>query len=174
MRIHGTLKKWNDERGFGFIESPQDAEEIFVHISAFPVDGVRPRAGEIVSFERRKDSEGRVRAENIIRPGSRPSKSARIAPKVNGGSFVRYVLTAIIAITAGLALFKKYVPYTSSPDDVSSRPANSAKTTFRCDSRTHCSQMTSCAEARYFLRNCPGTKMDGNNDGEPCERQWCN
>ncbi|WP_416244286.1 excalibur calcium-binding domain-containing protein [Azospira sp. APE16] len=33
--------------------------------------------------------------------------------------------------------------------------------------------MTSCAEATYFLRNCPGVKMDGNNDGIPCEMQWC-
>ena len=46
--------------------------------------------------------------------------------------------------------------------------------TFQCDGRTHCSQMRSCAEAEYFLRNCPNTQMDGNNDGEPCERQWCN
>ncbi|WP_332309787.1 excalibur calcium-binding domain-containing protein [Methyloversatilis universalis] len=44
---------------------------------------------------------------------------------------------------------------------------------FKCDGRTHCSQMTSCAEATYFLRNCPGTQMDGNNDGVPCEKQWC-
>jgi hypothetical protein len=33
--------------------------------------------------------------------------------------------------------------------------------------------MTSCAEAKFFLNNCPGTKMDGNNDGIPCEQQWC-
>ena len=45
---------------------------------------------------------------------------------------------------------------------------------FKCDGRTYCSQMTSCAEATYFLQNCPGTKMDGNNDGVPCEKQWCN
>ncbi len=44
---------------------------------------------------------------------------------------------------------------------------------FRCDGRTHCSQMTSCSEAKFFLANCPGTKMDGNNDGVPCEQQWC-
>jgi hypothetical protein len=44
---------------------------------------------------------------------------------------------------------------------------------FKCDGRTYCSQMTSCAEATYFLQNCPGTKMDGNNDGIPCEKQWC-
>ncbi len=44
---------------------------------------------------------------------------------------------------------------------------------YRCDGRTHCSQMTSCAEATYFLKNCPGVKMDGDNDGIPCEEQWC-
>ncbi len=33
--------------------------------------------------------------------------------------------------------------------------------------------MTSCAEATYFLQHCPDVKMDGNNDGVPCERQWC-
>jgi len=45
---------------------------------------------------------------------------------------------------------------------------------FECDGRQHCSQMTSCAEATYFIQHCPNTKMDGNYDGVPCERQWCN
>jgi hypothetical protein len=45
---------------------------------------------------------------------------------------------------------------------------------YKCDGRTHCSNMTSCAEATYFLQNCPGVEMDGNQDGVPCERQWCN
>jgi hypothetical protein len=49
-----------------------------------------------------------------------------------------------------------------------------APRSFRCDGRTHCSQMTSCAEAEFFLRNCPNVEMDGNQDGEPCEQQWCN
>ncbi len=44
---------------------------------------------------------------------------------------------------------------------------------YSCDGRTYCSQMTSCAEATYFLQNCPGVKMDGNHDGVPCEKQWC-
>lgn len=45
---------------------------------------------------------------------------------------------------------------------------------FKCDGRTHCSQMASCEEATFFLRNCPNVKMDGDNDGIPCEQQWCN
>lgn len=44
---------------------------------------------------------------------------------------------------------------------------------FACDGRTYCSQMTSCEEATYFLQHCPDVKMDGNNDGIPCEKQWC-
>ena len=42
-----------------------------------------------------------------------------------------------------------------------------------CDGRQYCSQMRSCAEAKYFLANCPGAKMDGDRDGIPCEQQWC-
>jgi len=40
---------------------------------------------------------------------------------------------------------------------------------FQCDGRQYCSQMNSLAEANYFIRNCPNTKMDGDNDGRPCE-----
>ena len=42
-------------------------------------------------------------------------------------------------------------------------------TQFRCDGRQHCSQMTSRAEAEFFTKHCPNTKMDGDRDGIPCE-----
>ena len=57
---------------------------------------------------------------------------------------------------------------------LASPSAAPAAAQFSCDGRTHCSQMRSCAEATYFIQNCPNTKMDGNNDGVPCEQQWCN
>jgi hypothetical protein len=40
---------------------------------------------------------------------------------------------------------------------------------FTCDGRVYCSQMTSRAEAVFFINNCPNTKMDGDRDGVPCE-----
>ena len=54
-------------------------------------------------------------------------------------------------------------------------PAMAPIASFKCDGRQHCSQMTSCEEATFFLNNCPGTKMDnhGKGNGIPCERQWC-
>ncbi len=40
---------------------------------------------------------------------------------------------------------------------------------FSCDGRQYCSQMHSRAEAEFFTRNCPDTRMDGDHDGIPCE-----
>jgi hypothetical protein len=61
--------------------------------------------------------------------------------------------------------------------DVSDAPdidlKRSGQSAFACDGRTHCSQMKSCDEAKYFVENCPNVKMDGDNDGVPCETQWC-
>jgi len=51
---------------------------------------------------------------------------------------------------------------------VSPKPAQS----FSCDGRQHCAQMRSCEEATFFIRNCPDTKMDGDNDGMTCDSQW--
>jgi len=53
-------------------------------------------------------------------------------------------------------------------------PATSAASKFRCAGKTHCSHMNSCEEATFYLRNCPGVEIDGDNDGIPCEKQWCN
>ncbi|WP_115952562.1 excalibur calcium-binding domain-containing protein [Cupriavidus plantarum] len=43
----------------------------------------------------------------------------------------------------------------------------------RCEGKTMCHQMQSCEEATFYLRNCPGTKIDGDGDGIPCERSLC-
>jgi hypothetical protein len=60
-----------------------------------------------------------------------------------------------------------HAPATGTGEPAKGQPA------FRCDSRKYCSQMTSCAEARYFLAHCPNVKLDGNHNGVPCEAQWC-
>jgi len=59
-------------------------------------------------------------------------------------------------------------------DDGADLPRQSAVgEQFSCDGRIFCSQMTSCEEAKFFLAHCPGTKMDGDGDGIPCEKQFC-
>lgn len=66
------------------------------------------------------------------------------------------------------------VPHVHKTDPVAaarfSRPAATS-----CDGRLRCSQMNSCAEAKYFLANCPAAaaEMDSNRNGIPCDTQWC-
>jgi hypothetical protein len=60
------------------------------------------------------------------------------------------------------------------PDSVVQKSdSNVFSSSFKCDGRTRCTQMTSCEEAKFFLKNCPNVKMDGDGDGIPCEEQWC-
>ena len=51
----------------------------------------------------------------------------------------------------------------------SNASSTSVSSPYQCDGREHCSQMNSRAEAEWFIRNCPNTKMDGDGDGIPCE-----
>lgn len=71
-----------------------------------------------------------------------------------------------------MTVLKQQVSNVSQPTP-NSQNESSLSSTFKCDGRTYCSQMKSCAEATFFLKNCPNVKMDGNNDGIPCEKQWC-
>lgn len=38
-----------------------------------------------------------------------------------------------------------------------------------CGTKKYCKEMNSCEEAKYFLNNCNLTRLDGDNDGIPCE-----
>ncbi len=85
---------------------------------------------------------------------------------------LKWIIIAALAVGVwqwwGKAAVQQYQAQQGNRFDI---PKNSAR--FRCDGRTHCSQMTSCEEATFFLQHCPNTKMDGNRDGVPCEKQWC-
>ncbi len=185
MQTEGTLAKWNDERGFGFIAPRLGGQEVFVHVSSFPRDGRKPRIGESLRFDVEVDKSGRKRAVRVARPAratapqsARRDRGARERP----GGVVRGLVSAAIVVALGVYGYGEVSrrsgahvgPVDHEPAGVAEIPqAAPAGAGFRCDGRIHCSQMTSCAEATYFLRNCPGTKMDGDDDGVPCEQQWC-
>lgn len=179
MRTHGTLTQWNDDRGFGFIAPAQGTEEIFVHVSAFPRDGIRPRIGELVSFEIDLRGDGKKRAVRIMRPGSRTrSRPARRMQSTTTRQGTFAMIAGLLMLAAG-----SWYGYSRFTTDRTQPPAPAARAiqtlpiapaqAFTCDGRTQCSQMTSCAEATFFIKQCPGTQMDGDGDGKPCESQWC-
>ena len=65
MRFEGTLKTWNDDRGFGFIEPAQGGQEIFVHVKAFGPRVRRPQVRQLLSFEIEPGPKGSKRAKNV-------------------------------------------------------------------------------------------------------------
>lgn len=185
MRIEGNLAKWNDDRGFGFIAPTQGGPEVFVHVSAFPRDGQRPTIGERLTFEIEIDKDAKKHAKNLLCPGRTiPRTSRRYEPsgrREKPSILGRIVLFAVIVALAVYGYGKYAHRFTAQENvaapqkaiaDHSSEEAMSSA--FQCDGRTYCSQMTSCAEATFFLKNCPNVQMDGNHDGVPCEQQWCN
>jgi len=61
----GTVKWFNNVKGFGFIISQDHNEDLFAHYSAILVDGFKSlKAGQEVEFETKHDGNG-IHAINI-------------------------------------------------------------------------------------------------------------
>jgi len=64
MTMQGTVKWFNNTKGFGFIEQ-ENGPDIFVHFSAIQMDGYRTlNEGDTVSFEMVDGPKG-LQAQNV-------------------------------------------------------------------------------------------------------------
>ena len=63
--LNGTVKWFNDSKGFGFIEQEAGGEDVFVHHSAIQGDGYRSlQEGARVTYEVTQEAKG-ARAANV-------------------------------------------------------------------------------------------------------------
>ena len=107
MRFEGTLTSWNDERGFGRIESSQGGEPIFVHVSAWPRGASRPQLGQGVSFEVEHGPKGK-RAKSIqLLQVRRPRKQSDRAARAQWGTATLFAIPAFLVVYTLVAVLWK-------------------------------------------------------------------
>ena len=179
----GQLKSWKDDKGFGFIQSNELKQDTFIHISTLKAMSRKPKVGDFIYFEVENQANGKSRAVNCRIEGVAAKVVQRHKPRMHKNTSVPkskvVLILAVIAIGAfgyqRLGLSTATTPAQHTPDTTT--PSGSLlnlafsepNANFSCDGRQHCSQMTSRAEAEYFTKHCPNTKMDGDRDGIPCE-----
>jgi CspA family cold shock protein len=72
MRTTGTVKWFNDDKGFGFISREDGEKDVFVHHSAIQQEGASRRTlheGERVEFDVVQGTKGPA-AENVVKVGT--------------------------------------------------------------------------------------------------------
>ena len=175
MRLQGRVTEWNDERGFGYVTQNGTGVRTFLHISALNAGGRRPAVGSLITYELGRDGRGRVQARNGRFVGARVS-----TPSDSTGTLGTAVVGLIVLLVVG------YVGYVRLSHPNSTLPASVYKIVlarealkphpeFQCRAeKNSCSRMTSCAEALFHEERCGISDMDGDQDGIPCEQQWCN
>lgn len=188
----GKLKHWDDDKGFGFIEQ-RNGKDIFIHISSLKRMSRRPVVGDIIHYQIHTEKNGKNRAVNAKIEGVSESqlrlkeKTKMKKTKKNKTTYglVYKVFIFIFLGLVSLIIYNKFFSHvpaqnsieplsfpTQNPIEPLSFPKKEAN--YSCSGKVYCSEMTSCEEATFYQNNCSGTKMDGDGDGIPCERQWCN
>ena len=62
----GTVKWFNPQKGFGFIQPADGSKDVFVHISAVERAGLKTlNEGQTVSFELERGQQGKTSAVNL-------------------------------------------------------------------------------------------------------------
>lgn len=151
--LKGKVINWNHEKGFGFIRVDGEKDDIFAHITAFKNGGKKIKAGDLVKFKIE------------IKKGRKRAKSASVINKVNRGTIGSKLFCFFILAILGFLLYSFVIAPKLHPAY--------KEMGFSCLGKTHCSSMTSCDEAKYYLDYCPNVQIDGDGDGVPCEKQLC-
>lgn len=98
VSLEGVLVRWNDARGFGFVEAP-GGSDVFVHINDFPRGSGRPVRGDRVQVVVAAGVSHRRKAESARLVGVRRMPRGRGYP----AWLTVAVLAAALGLTAALA-----------------------------------------------------------------------
>lgn len=142
-----------------------------------------PKRGDFIYFAIAKKANGKVRAINCRIEGVAAKSLIKRSPRHYKKSSAVKNKKAMVLVILMISVFTyqrlDISPVSKQPQLTTAKPNSSLankvqnqpkrQAHFKCNGRQHCSQMTSRAEAEFFTRQCANTKMDGDNDGIPCE-----
>jgi cold shock CspA family protein len=195
----GKLVRWIDDKDFGFIQPNAGGNDIFIHISALRGMSRSPVVGDTIHYQTEFDASGKRRAshariegvpqaltlEPVARKPELPASSStydRPLPKsklrINQPQKRRSRLPFlfVLLIVSGVYAYDRL---NHRPSEIIDQPTAQPvvesvipEQQFQCQGKVYCSEMASREEAEFYLDNCPGTKMDGDSDGIPCENQF--
>ena len=85
-RLTGTVARWQDQRGFGFIKPADGGDDLFCHTSSI-TDGEALEEGSTVEYETGVDDRsGKNRAVNVTGGCAKPMAPGEAAPSDPGGT----------------------------------------------------------------------------------------
>ena len=211
----GVLVRWNDEKGFGFIQPEKNAaQDVFIHISVLKKMARKPIVGDSILYQTEVQNDGKRKAViasiegvAVVAASATPRSHSHVQSRNETFNFnnkdkahhhnsrkssFNTIIPLLIIVAIVIFGFKQYQEFNEAPaidevpvltnEDIKRMPIYETKArtqatatpSFQCEAgKTHCSHMSSCAEATFYIQHCPNTQMDGDNDGIPCERQWC-
>jgi uncharacterized membrane protein YsdA (DUF1294 family)/cold shock CspA family protein len=65
MRHNGVLVKWNEDKGFGFVQMANSQQQTFAHIKEFENRRRKPKVGDEVTFKLQQQPDGKLRATGV-------------------------------------------------------------------------------------------------------------
>lgn len=88
---------------------------------------------------------------------------------------IKNIIKSIIVLAIIIFAWLVYSDYDkkNKQGDYSFPEVQDTRSSFECLGKVHCSEMSSCDEAKYYLHNCPDTQLDPDGDGIPCESGLC-
>ena len=109
MLVKGKITRWDDDKGFGFIQPLLKGEQVFLHIKALQNRSRRPVIGEVVTYAIGKDEQGRLQAQLVTFAGEkRKIKAAKSATK--WPLYCVLAFAAVLAAAVATAKLPLYMP----------------------------------------------------------------
>ncbi|HCE51953.1 MAG TPA: cold-shock protein, partial [Shewanella baltica] len=195
----GVLVRWNDEKGFGFIQPEKNAaQDVFIHISVLKKMARKPIVGDSILYQTEVQNDGKRKAViasiegvAVIAASATPRSHSHVQSRNENFNFnnknkahyhsprkssFNTIIPLLIIVAIVIFGFKQYQEFNEAPaiDEVpvltnediermpmyetKSRTQATATPSFQCEAgKTHCSHMSSCAEATFYIQHCPNT-----------------